>query len=267
MTLIEAMRMRRSVRTFKDNSISEAVMNELKKFVAQLENPFGIEVDIKFLNVEEHKLSSPVIVGAKAYAAGKIKQLPMAEVAFGYSFEKLLIYGITKGLGTVWLAGTIDRKAFEAAMDLGEDEIMPAVSPLGYEADKMSMREKLMRKSIKADERLDFEKLFFAGDFEHPLSKNMAGALELPFEMVRLAPSAVNKQPWRVVVDDKEKKVHFFLLESKGYGKVQRLDLGIALYHFEAAAEEERIKGRFTLSEPNIELEKNMHYIATFEMQ
>jgi len=38
---------------------------------------------------------------------------------------------------------------------------MPCVSPLGYPAEKMSLRETLMRKGIQADKRMDFDRLFF----------------------------------------------------------------------------------------------------------
>lgn len=53
--------------------------------------------------------------------------------------------------------------------------------------------------------------------------------------MARLAPSAVNKQPWRIVVADN--KAHFYLKRSKGFGHegkldMQMIDMGIALCHF-----------------------------------
>jgi len=60
--------------------------------------------------------------------------------------------------------------------------------------------------------------------------------------MVRIAPSASNKQPWRIVKI--EGAWHFFLERTKGYGDgiifkllkladIQRLDMGIAMCHFE----------------------------------
>ena len=42
---------------------------------------------------------------------------------------------------------------------------MPCVSPLGYISKKMSVKETLMRKGVKADSRLDFEELFFGSEF------------------------------------------------------------------------------------------------------
>lgn len=62
----------------------------------------------------------------------------------------------------------MNRTAFGQAMELAEDEIMPCASPLGYPAKKMSLRESMMRKGIKADERLPFEALFFEGAFAAP---------------------------------------------------------------------------------------------------
>ena len=83
----------------------------------------------------------------------------------------LVLYAQSLGIGTVWLGGTMNRAAYEQAMELSADEIMPCASPLGYPAKRMSLREGTMRKAIKADERLPFEELFFDGDFKTPLTK------------------------------------------------------------------------------------------------
>jgi len=109
----------------------------------------------------------------------------------------------------------MDRAAFEKTMELAEDEVMPCMSPLGYPAKKMSLRETMMRKGIKADERMAFEELFFDGSFASSLTKEKAGILCYPLEMVRLGPSAVNKQPWRIVIADHA--AHFYLKRSKGF--------------------------------------------------
>ena len=109
----------------------------------------------------------------------------------------------------------MDRAAFERAMALGPEEFMPCVTPLGYPAAKMSLRETMMRKAVRADNREPFEALFFDGDFDTPLSAEKAGSLREPLERVRLAPSAVNRQPWRVLVGGG--CVHFYKKGSKGY--------------------------------------------------
>jgi hypothetical protein len=78
-------------------------------------------------------------------------------------------------------------------MELTPDEMMPCATPIGYPAESMSIREKMMRAGIKAYQRKPFGELFFDGDFDTPLSAEKAGSLAKPLEMVRLAPSAVNR--------------------------------------------------------------------------
>ena len=92
---------------------------------------------------------------------------------------------------------------FTSAMEIKEGELFPILSPLGYPAQKKSITERIMRKSTKADERLPWKELFFKDNFETSLSMEEARNYKFPLEMLRLAPSAVNKQPWRVVMDRK----------------------------------------------------------------
>lgn len=169
------------------------------------------------------------------------------------------------GVGTVFLAGTINRKAFEAAMAVGEDEVLFAVTPLGYPAEKRSIRESVMRKSLGSDKRLPFEKVFFKDNFSQPLAEDARYAL--PLEMVRSAPSATNKQPWRLVVCDN--KIHFFEKKTKGYSNektrdIQKVDMGIAMAHFELGAEEAGIHGEWKIEDPGIACDADTEYIVTF---
>ena len=204
---------RRSVRSFDGRPVSQKELDQLFAFLAETANPYGLPVDFKLLDGTKQKLSCPVVVGTDLYVGAKMKQTPYLNEAFGYSFELLVLYAQSLGLGTVWVGGTMDRQAFENAMELNEDEVMPCMSPLGYPARKMSVREAMMRKGVKADSRMAFEELFFDGSFAVPLTQEKAGKLCHALEMVRLAPSAVNKQPWRIVV--KDNAAHFYLKRSK----------------------------------------------------
>ena len=124
-----------------------------------------------------------------------------------------------------------------------------------------------MRKAIKADSRNPFETLFFDSTFDTPLTEKAAGRLAGVLETVRLAPSAVNKQPWRVVLD--KTGVHFYLKRTKGYiseaaGDLQKIDLGIALCHFALAAKENDINICFSVSDPGIMTAADTEYIASY---
>lgn len=266
MTVIESIQKRRSVRTFDAKELTREDTDKLTAFFPEATNPYGIPVQYKILDAGQYGLSSPVINGTGTYIAGKLDRVPHAEEAFGYSFERVVLYAWSIGIGTTWIAGTMNRKAFENAMELSEGEVMPCVSPLGYEANKMSFRESIMRKGVKADSRMAFEELFYDNDFETPLTKEKAGKLALPFELVRLAPSAVNKQPWRCVL--KDGRVHFYEKKSKGYisadgWDIQKIDMGIAMCHFALGASECGFKAGFVTDDPGLPLPENTAYIAS----
>ena len=269
MNVLEAIRTRRSVRTFDGVPLRPDDAKKIPAFALKVENPYGIPIEWRLLDAEKHGLSSPVIVGADTYIAGKLRRVPHAEEAFGYTFEKVVLFAESLGVGTTWIAGTMKRDAFEKAMALSDGEVMPCVSPLGYPAKKMSLRESMMRKGIGADNRFAFGEVFFDGSFDKPLTKDAAGVLADALEAVRLAPSAVNKQPWRVVLSGD--KAHFYEKRSRGYDDgawdIQKIDMGIALCHFELAANELGIKTAFEISDPGIVLPADTAYIASFRRE
>ena len=122
-----------------------------------------------------------------------------------------------------------------------------------------------MRKGINADERKYFEEIVFINSFDQPLHPESANELYLPLEMVRLAPSAVNRQPWRILVD--QNYVHFYLKRSKNFhgGKIdmQKIDMGIALCHFDLMCEEMGIKTEFVMKDPQL-ASNELEYVASY---
>ena len=269
MNAMQLIRQRRSVRTFDSRALKAEDMKKLLAYAERIDNPYGLPIAWRILSAKMHGLSSPVISGTDTYIAGKLRRAPHAEEAFGFAFERFVLYAQSLGIGTTWIAGTMNRAAFEAAMSLEKDEVMPCVSPLGYPATKLSLRESLMRKGIKADSRLDFNALFFDGGFDRSLTQEKAGVFAQPLEMVRWAPSAVNKQPWRVVLVGKS--AHFYEKKSKGYvdesgWDLQKVDVGIAFCHFIYGLEEQGRGWRLAVSDPGLAVPDATEYVATIEM-
>jgi nitroreductase len=124
-----------------------------------------------------------------------------------------------------------------------------------------------MRKGISADSRMPAEKIFFDGAWDRGLPASKQATIADLIEMVRWAPSAVNKQPWRVVICGD--KAHFYEKRSRGYVSangwdIQKIDMGIALSHFELAAKECGISAAFEICDPGLETPENTSYIATY---
>jgi nitroreductase len=266
MITAETMLTRRSVRTYDGRPIEPETLQKVKAFAQEIQNPFGIPVSFVFLDAKEKGLSSPVLAGEPLYVAGKVPKAPYADVAFGFAMEQLLLFAGSVGLGSVWIGGTMKRKAFEAAAGLGPEERMPCVSPLGYPAARRSLRETILRKGCKADSRLPGEMLFFDGTFDTPLTGKALEPWGDLLELVRWAPSAVNKQPWRLLL--REDRFHFYLRHDKGYvgeavGDMQKIDMGIALCHFVLGAEQKGLKPQVTIGDPGVPVPAGTEYIAS----
>ena len=263
--LLEIIKSRKSVRSFDEKPLSGEDRSRLERYLETIANPFGIPVRFVLLDAKENGLSSPVLTGEPIYVAGIVKKGEYADVAFGFSFEKLVLYAWSLGIGTTWIGGTMKRELFERAAGLSEDEMMPCISPLGYPAKKRSVRETMMRKGVGADSRLGADKLFFDRTWGTPLT---AGSDELRnlIEMVRWAPSAVNRQPWRIIAADSS--FHFYEKRDKGYfsektGDLQKVDVGIALCHFVSGMELQGKGPEVVVQNPGIAVPEGAVYICT----
>ena len=263
--LTELVMQRKSVRSFDGVPLRADDREKLGAYLAGLQTPFDIPMEFRILDAKAQGLSSPVVTGTDLYAAGKLRRGAMAEVAFGYAFETFILYAMSLGVGTVWIAGTMDRPAFERAMALADGEFLPAVTPLGYPAKKRALRDAAMRRVIHADSRLPFETLFFRDGFDRPITPEDAGEHRAALELVRWAPSAVNKQPWRIVLCGDT--FHFYKkrsLPADARGDVQKLDIGIALAHLALALEAQGIAGQPMAADPGIAHEEDTEYIVSW---
>lgn len=275
-SLEDAVIKRYSVRNYSEQEIEKDKRKAIISFIDSLDNPFGKQVKYHYLDNNDIKSTGKlgtygVIKGGKNYIGASIKFEDLALEAVGYELEVLILYLAHLGLGTCWLGGTFNRKGFAEAMDIGENELFPIVTPYGYPAAKKHGKEIVMRKMIQADSRKEWKELFYINDFQSPLTMEEAGDLGFPLEMVRLGPSASNKQPWRIVI--KDKICHFYEHKEPGYSKafpydIQRIDMGIAAAHFDLAVKEKGIKGDFKISsQPDIEVAENMEYIYSWVRQ
>lgn len=268
----ETVTQRYSVRTYDPQPAGNAIKESILSYASTINNPLGPRPRYQFIeasaSVNGKKLGTyGIIKGAPLYLGTTIFPEDGALEALGYDLEQLILYMTSLGLGTCWLGGTFNRSAFANAMDIREGEIFSILSPVGYPATKKRFGESLFRRTLKADQRLPWEKLFFTQDFSAPLTKEAAGEYQFPLEMLRLAPSAVNKQPWRVVMTDRA--FHFFKQSTMGGEAgvidMQRIDVGIGICHFHLAALESGLTGHFEKFPPAADiLPKNTSYIISW---
>jgi hypothetical protein len=262
---IETIQKRVSCRTFGGKPIDGEAMEKLREFLrSNTRGPFGNALRFELIDLTETERAElkslgtyGVIKGAGLYIAGAVSKGPRAMEDFGFGMERNLLFATALGLGTCWLGGTLNRAGFARKIGLSAEEFMPAISPVGYPADKRSLTDRAFRFMAKSDKRKPWQELFFDERPGNPLVKNKAGAGGQALESVRIGPSASNRQPWRVICTGVS--FHFFLARTSGYDKMlgeihlQEVDMGIALCHFELASAELGIAGSWKQAKPGFD--------------
>jgi nitroreductase len=260
------MNKRVSVRSYADRPLEPDKKQELVDLLqSTTDGPFGSEVRFTLVDLSEMERNEirslgtyGFIRGASLFIVGAVKDNPRAMEDLGYCFEKVILAATNMGLGTCWMGGTFRRANFARRANVLDDELVPAVSPIGYAREKRTLREKTLRRFAGSDNRKPWKDLFFDGDMNKPLSRVLAGEYVVPLECVRLGPSASNNQPWRIVHDREQRVFHLHLKRTRGYGRLwgridlQRIDMGIAMCHFELSAMEKGLTGTWEVADPGL---------------
>ncbi|MDO9545312.1 MAG: nitroreductase family protein [Pelolinea sp.] len=208
-----------------------------------------------------------VIKGAQTFVVGVLRKDAEggkdAAIQFGYEFEQIILKATELGLGTCWLGGIFNAATFAKGIDLQQNEKIVMLSPVGIPSEKKHLISKLTSRAANSNTRKPWQKLFYESEIGFPLSKEAAGKFAPALEMVRLAPSAVNSQPWRVIRS--ENGFHFYAAATNYFalGKERFLrynDMGIAMAHFELACKDLGLAGEWIFEkqlddgdEPNLE--------------
>jgi nitroreductase len=277
MTILETITLRTSCRSYGDKPIEPDKLTELKDFLASnKEAPFGSVVRFRLLHLDHQEIGNlknlgtyGVIRGARQFIIGAVQNHPMAMEDYGYCMEMNILKATSLGLGTCLLGGTFNRSGFAQRVNREENELLPVISPVGYAGDKKTIIDRTFRWMAGSDKRKPWDELFYDGNREKPLKRESAGTYEMPLECVRIAPSASNKQPWRIIKGSGQEAFHFYLKRTRGYEniikdiKLQNVDMGIALCHFDMSAKELGLKGDWNVNNPHIKSD-GMEYIVSW---
>lgn len=270
-------RKRVSVRNYAARPVSEEDYVAIARYMAEpgrLTGPFGGTTRIELVKVTGAVSEKGIKLGTygmiknpQAYLVGVIpKDDQTALLDFGYAFEKLVLFLTDRGIGTCWMGGTFNRNSFGREINLSDHETIPCITPIGYPQGKEGLLRSAMRTLVKADNKKGWSELFCDGAFGRPLEEKAAGAFALPVEMVRLGPSASNKQPWRLVLSEDRTAVHLYLAHTPNYSEVmQRTDMGIAMSHFELGCRAAGVAGTWVQRNPGLAVpDARTEYMASW---
>ncbi len=247
--MIEAMMTRHSVRSFSNESLYQK--RELIDQIRQesIKGPLGHPIEllrVSPLDLKKQGIGNlatfGVITGSADYLFGIISDSRAGHVNYGYSLEKVAITLCKNGIGTCWLGGTFKKLRLESLYLMKGKRSIPAVLAIGLPTASESVIGKVVKLATRPADHKPLSELVFDRDFQHSLVLKPGSRWETIFTCVQRAPSARNAKPWRIL---KEYNQYHFYLETREETDLNRIDMGIAICHFDLARMELGIEGRW----------------------
>lgn len=241
---------RRSRRQFDQGPVNQELLKHLDTVCKEFKPFTGVKA------VLMNKATDMIFKGVFANY-GKIKNAP-AFIAFvgnkddpnvhekvGYLGEGIVLEATALSLGTCWVGAAFRPEVAASLVGIKENEKVFAVTPVGYVFGKWSLEEKIMTGFGRTHRRKPLSELITGlEDHEWPLWVKTA------LEAASLAPSAVNRQPWRFHIEPHCITISVDNLNDT-FNIPKRLDCGIAMLHIEVASLHCGVKGAWEFLNPD----------------
>jgi nitroreductase len=233
MDLYEAIFRRKSTRQYDMRPLPDETFFRVEAIVGQAGQLYetGLRVHLVREGTIVHGtfkgvISSYVKVIAPHYLVVSSDEVASWRENSGYAVEQVVLEMTRMGLATCWMGGPADREALRGPLGIRNNQAIgvfvafgrPAAEGDQYRGSPAEARRKLLSEIVigRADDR--WTKLL---------------------EAARLAPSAVNSQPWRFFVDGARADLYIAKpnpVAQRMYGALNPVDAGIALAHVAIAS-------------------------------
>ncbi len=214
MTVKEAIKVRTSVRQYKDTPIEEELRVLLDAYTESINRESGLHIQIHYdeLCGFDAKLAQyGKFENVNNYIVVAGKERADFDEACGYYGEKLVLYAQTLGLNTCWVGLTYNKKLLKEILPDGEK--LCIVIALGY-----GVEPGVQHKSKTLDKLMATKGI-------------MPEWFREGAEAAMLAPTALNQQKFKMGIKNGEPVIK---VSSPGF--YTKVDLGIVKYHFEIAS-------------------------------
>jgi nitroreductase len=267
MDILEAMRSRKSVRTYRSQEIPRDLLDALMSRFDKSQRLNDLRVRLALMRGDEVGPAMTGLVGSY----GAIKNAPHWAIGisedgvhygenFGFRMEQFVLDCTLEKLGTCWVGGFFKVSKLDQLVPKAKGERIVCISPLGYPMNRRTA-EVVMRSLGGLNSRKPLRERVFHEQWGVPAVEYLSSRknlLEL-FELARWAPSASNRQPCHYLVDDDRIVIVVLTSLHREYPKLltqgtgmstnfQPIDAGIAMSHIYLAARALGIAGSWTLT-------------------
>ena len=249
MDLLQAIEHRVSTRSYNKRAVEAGLLQQLITFSKAASRLTDAHLRVELISgVDKTQRILTYMVGSYGLVltpphvlVGVIpSQNAIARMEMGYVLEQVVLEASRLELGTCWIAGSYDAERAGNAVGLAPGEEAAAIIALGYPSRRGwgRVHTTTLRRLARGHKRKPLKDIVFLDRWGEPWSADSADPiLTSILEHARLAPSAVNRQPWRFIVRSQD--IMLALVQPKP------IDAGIVMAHVALAAEALGRKGQW----------------------
>ena len=256
--LFSAILARRSVRRYEAGPLTDIMLAQVRALVDQA-LPL-IPQNRLHVSWRDDEISAALLRVLGGY--GRLVQPPHLLVPsidggqhslmdLGYRVEQIAVRLVLLGLGSCYIGVLRNEPLARTTFGLSPQARLGALLAYGQASQAVGGRafNALVRLSVRADRRLPVERIFFIGQYDRPGAP--PAEIAPLVEAARVAPSAVNAQPWRILWRDGAMLL-YVVRHSARYGSgptadYRLFDGGICMGNVTLAMEALGLSGRWAM--------------------
>lgn len=243
---------KRSVRNYKKDTVDDKVFDELKIYYKnhkKLVDGIEIEILVKSKNDVYEKLKGVagykgIMLEAPHYIIILSDEKQNYIENTGYVVESIMVKAYDLGVGSCWITFD-DGELIKEKLSIKSDKKLAGLIALGFDDNKLKIfnEPKTGDNPSKADIRFEEDNVTIMLDVEDIVFiekwGNRADADELQirglldaFNFARFAPSSLNRQPWRFIID-KDLVILALKKDPMVSEYDSKVDIGIVMLYFD----------------------------------
>lgn len=240
----------RSVRNFKETAVEADKLAQIDKFVSECKKLVPeISIEAKFFAGEEAYKRlygvagyQGVMIEAPNYMVLLSESHPQYIENAGYVGERAILKARDLGVDSCWVSFN-DEKMIKTVLGIESDKDVVALIALGYPGANKKVEgttktgENYSKTNVSTgnmgSERISIEEMVYIDKWGNSATAEVLEerALFDAFSYARMAPSALNKQPWRFIVDGGRVVLAIDNADYSG-SYINRIDAGIVMLYF-----------------------------------